>query len=220
MKSTLIHSIIFDQTSLDMDTNRRCRQANGQSNDCPLDLSPPTMDSGGHDGGGDPWWSSRQPHHNQQRADAGAAAAARLQAPAPLGPASQLDQPRRPNNKRGAAAASFATSRGSNDGNGEDDDDMMEEMESPEVRSFKRLKLEGGGYNHAGSGASFSHDAAAPQYGQGQYRHAGSGTITTNNYQSHAQQHQMVRLNSCKNSTRGFTCMRELILIDVMLVHP
>ena len=165
------------------------------------------MDSGSHDdAGGESWWSGQPHQHHQQQADG--TAAARL--PAPLGPTSHPDQQRRPNNKRGAAAASFAAS---NDNNGEDDDDMMEGMESPEVRSFKRLKLEGGGYNHAGSGASsFSHDAAASQYGQGHYGHAGSETVTMSNHHSHAQQHQMVRLNSYKNSTGGF--MRELIYVD------
>ena len=168
------------------------------------------MDSGSHDAGGDSWWSG-QHHQQQQQADG---AAARLPT-APLGPTSHPDQQQhRPNNKRGAAAASFAASNG---GNGEDDDDMMEEMESPEVRSFKRLKLEGGGYNHAGSSASMLSHGATQQYDQGQYSHAGprdsgSGSLAAmNNHHSHAQQHQMVRLNSCKNSTGGF--MRELIYI-------
>lgn len=164
------------------------------------------MDSGSHDAGRDPWWSGQ---HHQQQADG---AAARLP---PLGPAFQPDQQRRPNNKRGAAAASsFAASRDSN-GDDDGDDDMMEEIESPEVRSFKRLKLEGGGYNNASSGASVSHDAA-PQYGQRQDGNVGSGTASTgpaaamNSHHSHAyQQQQMVRLNSYKKWTGGF--MRELI---------
>ena len=170
------------------------------------------MDSGSHDAGGDSWWSGQHHQQQQQQADG---AAARL--PAPLGPTSHPDQQqRRPNNKRGAAAASFAASRGSNGGNVNDDDDMMEEMESPEVRSFKRLKLEGGGYNHAGSSASMLSHGATQQYDQGQYSHAGprdsgSGSLAAmNNHHSHAQrQQQMVRLNSYKNSTGGF--MRESI---------
>ena len=156
------------------------------------------MDSGSHyTGGGDPWWSgSGQPHQQQQSDGAAAAAAAAARLP-PLGPTSQPDQPHRPNNKRGAAAASFAAPRAMNGGNGEDDDDMMEEIESPEVRSFKRLKLEGGGYNNASSGsvASLSRDDAL-QYRQGQPGHAALGTVAIDNRRPNAyQQQQMVRLN-------------------------
>ena len=155
------------------------------------------MDSGSHDARDDPWWSGQ---HHQQQADG---AAARLPS---LGPTSQPDQQHRPNNKRGAAAASFAASQNSNDGNGGGDDDMMEEIESPEVRSFKRLKLEGGGYNNAGSSSASLSDDAVPQYGQRQHVNvvsgtgaAGSGVAMNNHHSHHAyQQRQMVRLNSYK----------------------
>ena len=154
------------------------------------------MDSGSHyTGGGDPWWSGPGQPQQQQSGGAAAAAAARLP---PLGPTSQPDQPHRPNNKRGAAAASFAEPRDMNGGNGEgDDDDMMEEIESPEVRSFKRLKLEGGGYNNASSDsvASLSRDDAL-QCRQGQPGHAALGTVAIDNHRPNAyQQQQMVRLN-------------------------
>ena len=104
------------------------------------------MDSSGPGAGGGPWrsdqpqWSQGRPH---QPAAAAAQAAARLP---PIGPT-----PLRRQNKRGLDHSGVTASV-----TRDDDCDMMEESESPEVRSFKRLKLEGGGRHASSSSGSGS----------------------------------------------------------------
>ena len=121
------------------------------------------MDSSGPGAGGGPWrsdqpqWSQGRPH---QPAAAAAQAAARLP---PIGPT-----PLRRQNKRGLDHSGVTASV-----TRDDDCDMMEESESPEVRSFKRLKLEGGGC-HAASSSSSSGSGVSSLNG-GAIEHNGLG---------------------------------------------
>ena len=84
----------------------------------------------------------------------------------------------------------------------DDDCDMMEESESPEVRSFKRLKLEGGGCHAAsssssGSGVSSLNGGAIEHNGLGYNNIGPSGLPATDPaaaaFHSHHAQQQMVR---------------------------
>ena len=125
------------------------------------------MDPSGPGAGGGPWrsdqpqWSQGRPH--QPAASAQAAAAARLP---PIGPT-----PLRRQNKRGLDdhEVTAAVTR-------DDDCDMMMD-ESPEVRSFKRLKLDQGGGRHAASSSSSSSSSSGsvPSLNGGAIEHNGPG---------------------------------------------
>lgn len=149
------------------------------------------MDSSGPGAGagGGPWrsdqpqWSQGRPH--QPAAAAAHQAAARLP---PIGPT-----PLRRQNKRGLDHSGVTASV-----TRDDDCDMMEESESPEVRSFKRLKLEGGGRHASSSGSVSSLNGGAIEHNGPGYNNIGpSGLPATDPaaaaFHSHHAQQQMVR---------------------------
>ena len=150
------------------------------------------MDSSGSGAGGGPWRSD-QPQWSQGRPHQPAATQAAQAAPArlpPIGPT-----PLRRQNKRGLDDhdVTAAVTR-------DDDCDMMMD-ESPEVRSFKRLKLEGGGRHASSSSSSGSvaslNGGAIEHNGLG-YNNIGSGLSETDPaaaafHRHYHTQQQMVR---------------------------
>ena len=149
------------------------------------------MDPSGPGAGGGPWRSD-QPQWSQGRPPQPAAAAhqATTRLP-PIGPTPL----RRQNNKRGLDhdGVTAAVTR-------DDDCDMMMD-ESPEVRSFKRLKLDQGGGRHASSSSSSgsvsSLNGGAIEHNGPAYSNIGAGLPATNPataaFHRHYHAQQMVR---------------------------